>query len=292
MPARKGFLTSLLELVRLPNVFTAPSDVAMGMAVSGVALTSSHTALLLASACAYAGGMALNDACDAPLDRHERPERPIPSGRISRTAAFAVAAVLLALSIGLAATAGPRPFVASLLLVGAIVLYDAVAKGTAAGPPVMASCRALNVGVGIALGALAWSAVGAAAIVFAYVLVLTLVSRFEVMTAPVTLVRGAAAAFAVLLAAAIALFVLGWGPRGAVGIVFVALLVLWIWPPLRAALAEPAPRRIIGVIKATVLGIILLDAAFTGAARGLMAGTLVAALFLPAYVLGRRFASA
>ena len=46
MPAHKGFLTSLLELVRLPNVFTAPSDVAMGMAVSGVALTSSHTALL------------------------------------------------------------------------------------------------------------------------------------------------------------------------------------------------------------------------------------------------------
>jgi len=74
--------------------------------------------------------------------------------------------------------------------------------------------RALNVGVGIALGALAWSAVGAAAIVFAYVLVLTLVSRFEVMRAPVTLVRGAAAAFAVLLAAAIALFVLD-GDRAA-----------------------------------------------------------------------------
>jgi 4-hydroxybenzoate polyprenyltransferase len=99
-------------------------------------------------------------------------------------------------------------------------------------------------------------------------------------------------AFAVLLAAAIALFVLGWGPAGAVGAVFVALLVLWIGPPLRAAIAEPAPRRIIGVIKATVLGIILLDAAFTGAARGLVAGALVAALFVPAYVLGRRFASA
>jgi len=94
MPTRKGRLTSLLELVRLPNVFTAPSDVAMGMAVSGVALTSSHAALLLASACAYAGGMALNDACDAPLDAHERPERPIPSGRISRASAFGVAAVL------------------------------------------------------------------------------------------------------------------------------------------------------------------------------------------------------
>jgi 4-hydroxybenzoate polyprenyltransferase len=182
--------------------------------------------------------------------------------------------------------------VASLLLVGTILLYDAVAKGTAAGPPVMASCRALNVGVGIALGALAWSALGAAAIVFAYVLVLTLVSRFEVMTAPVTLIRGAAVAFAVLLAVAVALFVLGWGARGAVGVVFVALLVLWRGPPLRAAIAEPVPRRIIGVIKATVLGIILVDAAFTSAARGLVAGAVVAALFVPAYVLGRRFASA
>jgi 4-hydroxybenzoate polyprenyltransferase len=292
VPTRKGFLTSVLQLIRLPNVFTAPSDVAMGMAVSGVALGPSHAALLLASACAYAGGMALNDACDAPLDTHERPERPIPSGRISRAFAFGLAAVLLALSIGLAALFGVRPFVVSVLLVGAIVLYDAAAKGTAAGPPVMASCRALNVGVGIALGALAWSAVGAAAIVFAYVLVLTVLSRFEVMTAPVTLVRGTAAAFALLLAAAVALFILGWGAGGAVGVVFLALLVLWIWPPLRAAITEPAPRRIIGVIKATVLGIILVDAAFTGAARGLVAGALVAALFIPAYVLGRRFASA
>src|SRR5438132_3111897 len=129
MQTRKRVLTSLFELVRLPNIFTAPPDVAMGLAVSGAALTSSAATLLLASACAYAGGMALNDACDATLDARERPERPIPSGRITRAGAFTVAAILLGLSIGLAATSGLRPFVASLLLVGAIVFYDAVAKG-------------------------------------------------------------------------------------------------------------------------------------------------------------------
>src|SRR2546425_895448 len=79
MQTRKRVLTSLFELVRLPNIFTAPPDVAMGLAVSGAALTSSAATLLLASACAYAGGMALNDACDATLDARERPERPIPS---------------------------------------------------------------------------------------------------------------------------------------------------------------------------------------------------------------------
>ena len=35
--------------------------------------------------CLYAAGMVLNDAFDAELDARERPERPIPSGRISRS---------------------------------------------------------------------------------------------------------------------------------------------------------------------------------------------------------------
>src|SRR5438445_818109 len=166
MQTRKRVLTSLFELVRLPNIFTAPPDVAMGLAVSGAALTSSAATLLLASACAYAGGMALNDACDATLDARERPERPIPSGRITRAGAFTVAGILL------------------------------------------------------------------------------------------------------------------------------ALLAAWLGPPVRDAMADPAPRRIIGVIKAAVLGIILLDAAFTSASSGLVSGALVAACFVPAYVLGRRFASA
>jgi hypothetical protein len=75
-------------------------------------------------------------------------------------------------------------------------------------------------------------------------------------------------------------------------VVFLALLAAWLGPPLRAAIADPAPRRIIAVIKAAVLGIILVDAAFTTAAGGLVPGTLVAICFVPAYVLGRRFASA
>jgi 4-hydroxybenzoate polyprenyltransferase len=289
---RKRALTSLFELVRLPNVFTAPPDVAMGLAVSGAAFTSPAAALLVASACAYAGGMALNDACDATLDARERPERPIPSGRITRAAAFTVAAILLALCLVLAAAAGLHPFLVALGLVIAIVVYDAVAKRTAVGPAVMASCRALNVGLGIALGTLAWPALGAAAVLFLYVLVLTLLSLFEVTEAPVRLVRGAAIAFVLLLAATIALFVLAWGPGGAAGVVFLALLAAWLGPPLRAAIADPAPRRIIAVIKAAVLGIILVDAAFTTAAGGFVPGTLVAICFVPAYVLGRRFSSA
>jgi 4-hydroxybenzoate polyprenyltransferase len=278
--------------VRVPNIFTAPADVAMGMAVTGASLTLVNGSLLVASALAYAGGMALNDAFDAPLDAVERPERPIPSGRLSRTTGFWVGAVCLAACLALAASAGARSFAVAALLVAAIVVYDGLAKPTWAGPATMAACRALNAGLGASVGALDLSSAQPLAILFFYILVVTIVSRFEVIAAPVALVRAAAGAFLALLVASGAIALAAWGSSGAIGLLFLALLAAWLGTPLRAAIGEPAPRRIIGVIKAAVLGIIFLDAAFTGAAQGLGPGLLVALLFVPAFVLGRRFASA
>jgi 4-hydroxybenzoate polyprenyltransferase len=285
-------LQTLFELVRLPNIFTAPADVAMGLAVGGAAFTPAHAPLLLASAFAYAGGMALNDAWDAPIDAHERPERPIPSGRITRGAAFKVAAAGFVLCLVLAAVAGLAPLILGALLVMAIVFYDGFAKGSPLGPPAMAVCRGLNAGLGLAAGVVTAGAALPAALLFAYVLILTVVSRFEVTAAPVALVRRAALAFAVVLGLAAAVIVAWREPGLLVGILCLAALAVWLGGPLRAALADPAPRRIIGVIKAAVLGIILLDAAFTAGARGVVPGLLVAALFVPAWMLGRRFASA
>jgi 4-hydroxybenzoate polyprenyltransferase len=292
MRGRPGSLPTILELVRLPNVFTAPADVAMGLAVSGAALAAPQLVLLLASACAYAGGMALNDAWDAPLDATERPERPIPSGRITRAAAFRLAGGLLLASVVLAAVAGRRPFWTAVLLALAIVVYDGLAKGSAVGPVSMALCRGLNCGLGIAAGTPSLVSIGPAAMLVAYVLTVTVVSRFEVVAAPVALVRRAALALAAVIGGSAVISVLAWGAPGATGLAFLILLGGWLAPPLRHAISEPRPPRIIAVIKSSVLGIVLLDAAFAAAAQGALVGLLVAALFVPAYVLGRRFASA
>src|SRR5262245_63491269 len=45
---------------------------------------------LAAGSLFYSGGMALNDAFDAEIDARERPERPIPSGRVSRGTVLAL----------------------------------------------------------------------------------------------------------------------------------------------------------------------------------------------------------
>ena len=73
------------------NVFTAASNVIAGFLIASGQWSPAVVlaTLIAASACLYAAGMVLNDAFDAELDARERPERPIPSGRIARRAAFA-----------------------------------------------------------------------------------------------------------------------------------------------------------------------------------------------------------
>ena len=86
-----------LQLVRLPNAFTALADVMMGFLVTHGNLqhAGEFATLCCTSLSFYWAGMVLNDVYDVEIDRRERPERPIPSGRISLATARFVGYVLL-----------------------------------------------------------------------------------------------------------------------------------------------------------------------------------------------------
>jgi 4-hydroxybenzoate polyprenyltransferase len=143
------------QLLRLGNVFTAASNVIAGfLIVRGQWQPAGVLAALVgSSASLYAAGMVLNDAFDAELDSRERPERPIPSGRVPRRNAFAVGWTLLAggVALGGLATALSNqagPLVVACCLALTIVMYDAGLKSTWAGPSAMGWCRTLNVLLG------------------------------------------------------------------------------------------------------------------------------------------------
>nr|WP_240898274.1 UbiA family prenyltransferase [Agromyces luteolus] len=136
-------------MVRAPAGFTVLGDATAGMAATGRRGIRARLGLPVASVLLYWGGMALNDAADAELDRVERPERPIPSGRVSRRAAIATAGGLTIAGIAVAGLTGGRTSLAvALPLAGSIWAYDLAAKRGALGPLVMAACRGLDVLLG------------------------------------------------------------------------------------------------------------------------------------------------
>ncbi len=147
------------------------------------------------SVCLYWAGMALNDYADATIDAVERPERPVPSGRVPRRTALAVAGALTLGGLGLAAASGGRrSLLGALPLAGAVWAYDLKLKSTPAGPAAMASARALDVLAGALVAdrrggtgkALLRGAVPAA-LVGAHTYTLTALSRHEISGAPARL---------------------------------------------------------------------------------------------------------
>ena len=94
-------MIAYLKLLRLPNVFTALADIAMGFAL--VRQQADPPGLLLcllaSSGFLYLAGMVLNDVWDVEIDRRERPTRPIPSGDVPLNTARMLGFALLSAGV-------------------------------------------------------------------------------------------------------------------------------------------------------------------------------------------------
>lgn len=141
-------LKDLAELIRLPAALTVPGDALAGAAAAGTLRGWRPAALAASSVCMYWAGMALNDYADRDLDQHERPERPIPSGRVSPRTALRVAGGLTGAGVALAACTGRSAACFAAGLATSVWTYDLAAKPSMAGPAVMGSARALDVLLG------------------------------------------------------------------------------------------------------------------------------------------------
>ena len=135
-----------LELARVSNLPTCVSNVLVGTALgslTGEVAWGVVAAVMGGVVLLYVAGMALNDVVDQGIDRQERPERPIPSGRISVGAATAFAVVCIVAALGLMALAGSRALAVGAGLSVVIVVYDLVHKRVAVSSALMGVCRGL-----------------------------------------------------------------------------------------------------------------------------------------------------
>lgn len=110
-----------LRLGRVSNLPTVWTNMLAGVVLAGGGVLEVQSlGLLLALSLFYVGGMYLNDAFDAEIDARERPERPIPSGRVSRGFVFALGFGALAAARALAKRQPSNPVAQN--LIGAALL--------------------------------------------------------------------------------------------------------------------------------------------------------------------------
>jgi 4-hydroxybenzoate polyprenyltransferase len=308
-------LLAFAQLLRIPNVFTAFADIALGACAAAAVLPSMPTAfwlgyvvLALASGCLYLAGMVWNDVFDLAEDKKARAFRPLPSGRVRVGTAVALALGLLAAGLGLAFAAGlpgraewnHEPLAYAIGIAVCVLVYDGGLKRTPLGPLAMASCRFLNVLLGLSLipeAALDTEyRVHLAGVVGVYIVGVTWFARTEEGASRKRDLALAASVVALSLLLALVLRAklhAATGPAkplAALGtLAFPYLLVAFgflIGRPAARAIGDPTSQRVQRAVKRFVLGLVALDAVLATMFVGLP-GLLILLLLPPALVLGK-----
>jgi len=295
-------MRAYLQLLRLPNVFTAAADIVLGYMFTHERLDDwPHFALLLAVSCLlYLAGMVLNDYFDRRQDALERPGRPIPSGRVGLATARRLGFGMLGLGMGIGwgvtqITGYVRPGLIAMLLAASVVAYDGWLKQKPLAPLAMGACRFLNVLLGMSLSAQPWQATHyiVASGIGVYITGVTLFARTEARQSNrMLLIQGIVVMLSgIALLASLPTWARGdeWPaiqppPRW---YVFWGLIGLLIgWRCLQAVL-DPRPKRVQAAVKSCIFSLVILDAAACSATQGYFWPLVTVLLLVPTIFLGR-----
>lgn len=255
-----------MQLIRPSNVLTAISDVIAGVALScmfvGAELPSVQNLLLIsvASMLLYMGGIVFNDVFDANLDKIERPERPIPSGRIKLSAAITLGVFAFLLGCYLASLMNLTALSIAIAIVLMCILYNALAKKHfITGPIVMGMCRGLNLLLGMAVLPEGLSHWWIATIPIVYIASVTNISRGEVYGDNKKAMLVSVFLYSSVLCT---LLYLTYRSTNFIAVPFIVFFVFTIGKPLYVALKTLTPTDIRKAVKSGVLALILLNASW------------------------------
>jgi len=168
-------LRDLLELCRVSNLPTVWSNSLLGLLAGlyifegfrqndliGHSLPIAIFGVLFALAMSliYCGGMVMNDWVDREVDANERPNRPIPSGRVSAKHAqytmflmffWGVVLVMFTTGLGALSPHGIDATISALVLIAFVALYNYSHQRSPIAVLFMGLCRALIILCGVLL---------------------------------------------------------------------------------------------------------------------------------------------
>ena len=284
--------------MRPANIVTSVADVLAGVAISGylanenLSATNIPSILLLSISTMglYGGGVVVNDVFDAELDKIERPERPIPSGVISKGEASLLGIILFSIGVIAAAIVSVLSGLIAVSIIIAALVYDKWSKHNGfAGPFNMGLCRGLNLLLGISIVIPAISAWWFVAIIpIIYIAAITMISRGEVHGGSKSALYSAALFYCIVIAAILFLStgrdMIWWAA------IFLIPFVWMIFYTLIKAIRLPSPQNIGKAVRAGVIALIVMDASMAAAFGAIVLAFLIILLLPVSLWLAKIFA--
>lgn len=273
--------------MRPANIITSIADVLAGIAISGAvaqldfsAIYPSVLLLCISTIGLYGGGVVFNDVFDAEIDKLERPERAIPKGIVPLKEATLLGIILLLTGIISAALANETSGILALSIAIAALVYNKWSKHHPYfGPLNMGLCRGLNLLLGISFAPAAvfqWWFIALIPII--YIAAITMISRGEVHGGSRKVLYFAALLYGIVIASILFLSdrkgMVGWS------LIFLLPFAWMIFSALIKAIRITVPKNIGKAVKAGVLALILMNAAWA-AAFGAIGLAFIILLLLP-----------
>ncbi|TJZ52555.1 polyprenyltransferase [Sphingobacterium olei] len=253
--------------MRPANVVTAIADVLAGISISGYLSPLGWSPLPILLLCIstiglYSGGIIFNDVFDSELDRVERPERPIPSGVISKVEATVFGILFFGIGMGTAYLLGLASTVLAIAIMLACLVYNRWAKHhLLLGPLNMGLCRGLNLLLGVSIIS---SEVGQwwflAIVPIIYIASITMISRGEVHGGNKKMLYFAGILYTIVIVSI--LFFAGIRGDISITILFIVPFAWMIFKPLIKAIDNPIGPNIGKAVKAGVIALIFMNAAW------------------------------
>jgi hypothetical protein len=290
-----GKIFHLLRLMRPANIVTSVADVLAGIAISSFVFGSSASLLPVILLCLstiglYGGGIVFNDVFDADLDKIERPERAIPSGAVKLNEAVYLGIFLLVLGILSAFLHSIFSGIIAMFIAFFALVYNKFSKHHSfIGPLNMGTCRGLNLILGMSILAFSQNNLYIIAIVpLIYIFSITMISQGEVHGSNKNKLFLGVFLYAMVIGI---MLYFSWS----MGQVLMALLFIlpfaWmIFKPLFKAIREPLGKNIGMAVKAGVISLILMDAAWAAVFGSLGLAFFIVILLPLSIWLSKRFA--
>jgi len=247
--------------------------------------------LLLATFGLYGGGIVFNDVFDANLDAKERPERAIPSGRVSKTQATILGITLFAIALIASFQVNIVSGCIAIFIMVFALIYDFKAKHHVVyGPLCMGLCRAGNILLGSSFAPEIMPSISFIGLFpILYIAAITLISKGEVTGGDKKL---GLIAFGMVTVVIISIPIMSILPifNFLHALPFLLLFGWMVVPAFFKAAKTAISSDIRNAVKRGVISLIILNSVLAAGFAGLIPGLLVLLLFPISWLLAKLFA--